>query len=377
VLEPGDIHHREISMEFATRSEVVNRITATIAYRWYAKNTYSDSTGFSIPTRNGLPEPGYAWPSKDSLLSRKGGFMGPWRVTGVMTTSPPPSGWYKSDVFDTSPTAWIIDEATRETYAVAATIVLAKWVSQAQRETYELTISAPQSIDQFGEIDGQEMRFALESEIDPGVFEEFGCSVGPDDDRRADLEEAIQAIQAMARKQIAAGHRANLAAFRYKPKTGRAGAGTLLPVEIGEVLRVSSDEVTVTGFVTEFTHTQAANGDRYTDIKLAVSRVDSALSVTEDWTLPVAPTQFALNPKSLEQPTLNPCSRYDEATEDFNFPDLPDNIIRKSSADIDEGGTMTFTTPSLAKDKTDELVATVEHAYEMAIPVDQFDVEVP
>jgi len=364
-LAAGDIHHREVSMEFATRSEVVNNVSATVEYRWYIKHTFNAATGWSIPTSDlcnsgvCLPELGHAMARKESLQSRVGGNLGGWRITGVSFSEVPRGGWYQKRASPLStPLGYVTAPWFRDKYAISASLSLVRWVSQAKREVYEINVSAPESADQFGEIEGSEMRFSLESYIDPGVFEQEGCSIGPDDDRRADINEAIEAVQAIAEKEILTGHRRNYAALRYKPSSGRAGNAELLPVEIGDTISAASDEVTVSGFVTEFSHTETADGDRWTDIRLAVSRVDSAVSVTEDWSLPAVPAVYSLNPETLVD---NGCV----------------STAGESDSSIDKSGKMTFTTPTISKGSTDELVGESSKAYPVTIPNDTFAVEVP
>ena len=351
-------------MEFATRSEVVNKVSATVEYRWYIKHTFSAATGWSIPTSDlcrrdvCLPETGYSMPTKESLKSRVGGTLGGWRITGVSAGSPPASGWYQRASPLSTPLGYVTAPWFRDKYAISASLSLVRWVSQAKRQVANIDVTAPESADQFGEINGSEMRFSLESYIDPGVFEQEGCSVGPDNDRGGDFYTAKEAVKAMAKKEILTGHRRNYAALRYKPSSGRAGNAELLPVEIGDTISAASDEVTVSGFVTEFSHTETADGDRWTDIRLAVSRVDSAVSVTEDWSLPAVPAVYSLNPETLVD---NGCV----------------STAGESDSSIDKSGKMTFTTPTISKGSTDELVGESSKAYPVTIPNDTFAVEVP
>ena len=114
----------------------------------------------------------------------------------------------------------------------------------------------------------------------------------------------------------------------------------------------------------DFQHQETSTGDRWTDITLAVSRVDSAVSVTEDWSLPAQPASFSLNPESLAKPDIPECGD-------------SSGTSSGASGEVDEDGKMTFKTPSISKDLTDELVGKTARTYPLAIPRNTFDVEVP
>jgi hypothetical protein len=363
-LTGGQIHHRQVAMEFATRSQIVNRVTATIEYRWYRKRAFAAVSSVSVPSsalcrnlnRECIPAAGYSLPTKESIVNRLGTSLGGWRVVGVSTSSPPGSGWYRSSPFST-PVAYITNENFRNTYATGGSLQLARWVSQAQRNVYNLSVTAPQSEDQFGSIEGSSMRFSLETNIDPSVFEQDGCSIGPDNDRAADFGLAKEVALRMALREIKGAHRQNYASFRYKPKGGR-----LLPIEIGDTVQVQADEVAVTGWVVEFKHETTIEGDQWTDVKLAVSRVDSPVAVEEGFTEPEPGDRFVMNPRSAGRSPDSLCAGNTEGS---------------AFEGIDEGGVMTFVAPRISPADTDERVSTANRAYRAAIPVNPFEVNVP
>lgn len=387
-LEPGDIHYREIDMTFATRSEIVNRVKIDVGFRWFKRRTLTASVGASV-ARGGLCSRGECLPARgQSLPTREAALQAAyninnWQVTGVAAGTPPPSGWYKQANPLAQPVAYISSETFQQTYATSVSASLIRWVSQGQRWTDAITIEAPQSVDQFGAIDGSEMSFSVDTATDPGVFEESGCYTKPEQDRIADRNLAIEIAQRMAAKQIRASHRQNYASFRYKPKTGRAGAWQLLAVEIGDTLSVTSDEITVTGWVSEFTHQNTNKGDTWTDIRLAVSRVDSAVEVTESLTVPAVGTPNKLNKRALEaEPTA--CGGGEAAGETENLFDLPGlgdfNGVAgdgTNRSEIAMDGSITLVAPAIPADKTDELVGESSVTYSIAIPVNTFTVEVP
>lgn len=370
-LEPGDIHHREISMEFATRSEIVNRVSIRVGFRWYRRHTFEAGAAAYVGRTsycNGdtcLPDPDQQLPTKEAAISAAQGISN-WEVISVSTGSPPPSGWYRntSSAF-VERVAYGSTDSFRDTYATGVSVGLVRYISQGMRWTDEITIEAPQSIDQFEAIDGSAMSFSIDTRIDPGVFEETGCYTRPEQDRLVDREVAIRSAQAMAVKQIRGSHRNNYAQFRYKPKTGRPGARQILPAEIGDTISVTTDEVTVTGWVSEITHSNTGNGDAYSDIKLAVSRVDSAVSVTEDVAVPPVGTPNRINAESQknDEPICGPDTMSDQ--------DAP------TSSGIALDGSITLVAPAIPADKTDELVGEGSSTYSIAIPVNPFEVEVP
>ena len=169
----------------------------------------------------------------------------------------------------------------------------------------------------------------------------------------------------MAAKQIRGSHRQNYASFRYKPRTGRPGAGELLPAEIGDTISVTTDEVTAVGWVSELQHTTTLAGDRYTDIKLAISRVDSAVSVTDNLAVPAIATPNTIN-REAQQAEARTC-----------VSDVEPGVDEPRTSEIAKDGSITLVAPSIAPDKTDELVGDSSHDYSIAIPVNPFTVEVP
>jgi hypothetical protein len=368
-LEGGDIHHREVALEFATRSEIINRVPISIAFRWYKRNTFITHIGVGVRISNVckqgtcLPDPDQILPTKEAALGAAYNIAG-WRVLTATAGSPPASGWYRYGVFNDK-VLYGTTTAFRDTYATAINATLIRYVSQGMRSTSNISLEAPQSIDQFGEIDGSPLSFSIDTRVDPSVFEDTGCYSRPEQDRLADRTRAIEAAQAMAAKQIRGSHRNNYASFRYKPKTGRPGARQLLPVEIGDTISITTGEINATGWVTEFQHSLTRDGDRYTDIKLAISRVDSALSVTENVEVPGVATPTRINPEAQQaEPRL--C-----VTDDEDGDDAP---LR---SDIAKDGSVTLVAPSIAPAYTDELVGDSSHDYSIAIPVNPFTVEVP
>ncbi|APC45943.1 hypothetical protein QHH_31 [Halomonas phage QHHSV-1] len=378
-LTGRDVYYRELETEFATRSDIRNKIRATLEYRWFQRNTIAHAVSLAlelsdlcksqgcwpasrVEDENGNLVP-QSWPTRAAIRSAAESVSG-WMPVALDYLDLPPDGWYrpKSDV--TRKISLGANDVIRDTRCIGADITFERYISQAKREAYALTVEAPESIEQHGEIVDNDMRFAVESRIPPEIFEERGCSTGPADDRRADVELAIQAIQRMAAKKIRERHRGNHLAYRYHPQTGRPGVGQVLPVEIGDVVQISATEVNGVGFVTEFAHRSNDKGDIWTDLKLAVSRVDSSLSVTEDWTLPAAPASYKLTPPEPGQ---------------LETPDCPapvGEVEIEGDSRIEPDGTVIIVAPAVDRSKVDEIQGTREHTYSVAIPKDQLSVEV-
>lgn len=365
-LEAGDIHHREVAMEFATRSEITNAVTATIEYRYYQRHAIDHNVSIEV-ARAGACRISGCIPAgqmlkRDAVQQVVGNVSG-WKNTKLAFTDVPGPGWYNAGAFDR--VAWTINPITQAAHAMGFAATLTKYISQPKREIYDINVVAPESIEQFGEIAANGMRFAVETGVDPAIYEQRGCVIVAEaDDRRGDLEQAIQAAQRIAQKQILEGHRKNYASGRYKPKQGRTGSGDLLPVEIGDTVQISAGEITAIGWVTEFTHQQNRDGDRWTDVKLAVSRVDSAATATEDWTLPAAPGSYYLAPAPTGQLETPDCP-------------APTGEAEVAGETRFENGQLVVTTPKIPRAYVDEIAGTGIGYYEVKIPRNTFDVSVP
>lgn len=372
VLTDEDVHHRDVSMEFATRSEVVNRVDIAMEYRWYQRRTLEHTVSAQMRRSNygsgatgtgtKIPHPDDVIPSRDALISAVQS-VGEWRTVSYTVASLPDSGWYRDPFnLEAGPVGWVRNEVVAETKGMGITARLERYISQPKRESYRLSVTAPQSVDQFGEIQGSTLRFSLESRIDPSVFESRGCSVGPEDDRRAELNAAIQAAWRMAQKELLSGHRRNYCEFAIEADPHHER--DLLPVEIGDTIQLSTGPVDVVGWVTEFSHTLTREGFARTSIKLAVSRVDSEEVVVEDWSIPAVPSSYSLNAESQALPETPDC------------PALEDEAAVEGPSRVESNGSAIIVAPSVDRSLVDEIIGTRERDYPLEIPVNQFDVEV-
>ncbi|SDF70023.1 hypothetical protein SAMN05216571_101273 [Onishia taeanensis] len=377
-LTDADVHHQGVRLEFATRSEIINTITGTLEYRYYQRNDFSESITVQVEQNAyGLPasqvvDPETAvigrtgrvsgtkvaqiLPTKEALLSAANGVEN-WELLDFEFIELPANGWYRANA-GSSPVAYSASQVVRETRAMGASAELVRYVSQPKRERYQLTISAPESVDQFGEVRGSSFRHAVETRVDPSVFEERGCAVIADpDDRRTDVDRAIQCLQRIAEREILKGHRQNYVELVYK--------ADLLPVEIGDTIGVNTAPISAVGNVAELSHTLTREGDYYTTLKLAVSRVDSAVSVSENWALPAAPARWVLNPDSQVLPETPSCP-------------LPTATLGTNAGQsrIEPDGTVVMTAPSIGRGKIDEIIGTRVHRYDIAIPTNPFNITV-
>ena len=353
-LTDADIHYREIQLEFATRSEIVNTISATLEYRYYLSNTLLHGVSASVrKTSYGsggeqLPDSNDSLPTKSAMVSAVQSVSG-WRAFNISINGLPANGWYrnKASAFPDDKVGYFANDVVRATRGTGVSATLVRWVSQPRREIYDIAVTAPQSVEQFGEIVGADMRFAVETRIDPAAFEERGYTIPADnDDRRGDVVLAIQCIQRMASKRIRASHRQNLVSVRYKRD--------LLPVEIGDAISISAGEIQAAGFVTSFEHRATAAGDLWTDISLSVSRAESGVSVAEDWSPPAEPNKFVLNPGS-------------EPPESANY---------EGRSRITSDGTVIIVAPRINRAWVDEIQGERSATYNVAIPQNPLAVEV-
>lgn len=371
-LTADQIHHRNIALSFADRSELVNRVNASVEYRYFRRNTLSyavsltmrESEFCSIFNGGCTPLFGDIVPLKQALAGA-GGSVSNWSMTSLEFQELPSNGWFRGDDA-ISKIQFGVTDAFRATRAMGADYQFERYLSQPKRERYSMVIEAPQSIEQYGVVPGDTIRTAAETRIDGSIFEERGCVITADpDDRRGDVNTAIQAMQDMAKRQILEAHRKNEARLRYKPKRGASGYLDLLPVEIGDTISASSDEVNVTGFVSGIEHRTSREGDIWTDLVLSVSRVSSALSVTEDWSLPAQPASYRLNSDSQSLPSTPDC------------PAPAGDAEVTGTSRLEPDGSVVIVTPSVSKAKVDEIIGERVHTYPVAIPNDPYSVEVP
>ena len=371
-LTDADVYYEDIRLEFATADEIVNTIPATLEYRYFRRNAISHAVSLAVVENNyargGRGLMAYTvnvdgqdilqiQPSKAAILSAAEG-VGGWMLLDLEYREIPPNGWYRNTSNVTQKVNFFASEAARATRCYGADLTLERYISQPLRETYNLSITAPESVDQYGEIKGQDMRFSAETRVDGSVYEERGCTVVVDpDDRRADVELAIQCMQRMGEKVILAAHRKNYAEVVYKAE--------LLPVEIGQTIQIDTSDFDVLGTVTEFSHTATGNGDHYTTLKLAVSRVDSGVTVTEDWSLPAPPSSYNLNAESQSLPSTPSCPA-----------PLGEAEVSGPSR-LEPDGTVVITAPTIDRSQVDEIIGERAVTYPVAIPKNTFTVEVP
>ncbi|MCK2183497.1 hypothetical protein [Halomonas getboli] len=359
VLGNCDIHRTGVSFEYATRDVITNRLRATLEYRYFQRNTLTHSVQVSMDRESGtgLPKSGHIVPTKEAIRSALTG-IGNWNVIDYSVGSIPDNGWYRdrSSAF-VERIAFSATEVFRQTRAMGGSATLERYISQPKREVYEITIEAPESIDQFGAIEGSASRVSAETRIDGSIFEERGCTIVADpDDRRDEVELAMRSLQRQAEKRILAAHRQNHAEFRSR--------GDVLPVEIGTPISAISASVEALGTVTEFQHVIGPKGDDYTSIKLAVSLVSSGVSVSEDWALPAPPSKYKLNADSQALPE----------TPDCPAPTGEAEITGPSR--IEPDGSVIIVTPAVDRGQVDEIIGTRTHTYNVAIPRDTLAVEV-
>ena len=371
-LTDSDVYYEDIRLEFATADEIVNTIPATLEYRYFKRNAISHAVSLAVVDSNYCKLAGCVpastvtvdgqpvaqiIPTRAAILNAAESVSN-WHLINLEFVELPPDGWYRDQSNVTRKIANGYTEAFRASRAAGADLTLERYISQPLRETYSLSITAPESVDQYGEIRGSDMRFSTETRVDGSVYEERGCTVVVDpDDRRADVELAIQAMQRMGEKTILAAHRKNYAEVVYKAE--------LLPLEIGQTIRLDTSDFDVLGTVTEFSHATTGTGDHYTTLKLAVSRVDSGVVVTEDWSLPAPPTSYKLNADSQALPSTPSCP-------------APLNEAEVSGPSrLEPDGTVVITAPQVDRSQVDEIIGTSAVTYPVKIPRDQFTVEVP
>lgn len=306
-LVNGNVRRSDLSFSFAEGSSIVNSIDISVSYRYYRLRARKIDADVGI-TMEDVITAEYNFLPKESLVSAfsslSNWLLGEYEfdelpdpgyiwINGTRTYFTPISrtvtGTETVTDEDGETTTNVTSTATvdaRDYYALGIEAELIRYIAQPITETYTITVTAPESIDQFDEIEGTSQQHAIETDYEYSTWEDKEDTTWPpadttesaahdmiryEDDKRDELETALQAAWLIAQKEILSSHRANYVTYIHDG----AGSDHVLPVDIGDTIQLVTDVVDCTGNVSSYTHSQSSDGISQTKITLALSYVSS------------------------------------------------------------------------------------------------------
>lgn len=310
-LLDADVTYEDISTEFQTRSSIVNAVTVNIDYRYSllrSINTEVDAykprmyqTGWSQGPAGSVKQYDLKAFKRDYIIDQVQRFS-PFETLDYslypLERVVPPPGSDDGILIDV---LW----ANKESWCQGFKASLVRRVAQTVVETYTYTLTAPQSVDAYGEtIDGSELQFAIDTEYDRDQWEieikqstdrqyllggdsEPETDFGEEEQAKADnlrteLLSAFNASYAIAKKEILSSHRQNFVSAKVH---------RIVPIDIGQILEHDNRIVQSIGQIAGIEYT-IADGIRDTEIRMAISYLDTEVTPPpENWVPPEAPTK--------------------------------------------------------------------------------------
>ncbi len=345
-LGNGNVFHEDISFRFATREDVTNKRSVELKYRYSILRHRERRYSWAHPYANNSWR--YQMTNPIDLTPREiitGAIEGTgWDLANIAFTPLPPAAvyyisgipyiWspvkaslvkyvYKRDangdlVTDANGDYVIAEVQTTGTldstalFCIGASWRMATRYAQTVTETYAVTISAPQSAEQYGEVDAGERGYGVESDYDSDTWEDLEGYIAPSataasavvseggrppayynpaltesangdyiwitDSNRAEFDEAARTAIAVERVSILDAHRRNYVdcAMVHTPQN------PLLPIDLHHTVDLDTDVVDGAGRVysVEYTFNHLARRAS-TGLRLAYSQVFSTLSVSD------------------------------------------------------------------------------------------------
>ncbi len=345
-LGNANVFHENISFRFATREDVTNKRTVELKYRYdilrHRERNYSWTHPYANSWRTQMTNPIDLTPRE--LITGAVAATG-WDLASISFTPLPPAAvyyingipyiWspissagvsyvYKKDANGNLVTDengdYVISEVERAgtldstgLFCVGAQWRMATRFAQTVTETYTVTVTAPQSADQYGEVDAGQRGYGCESEYDSDAWEDLEGYIAPSstasgsiftggggrapayydppltqssngdeiwitDSNRAEFDEAARAAIAIERVSILDAHRRNYVdcSMVHTPQN------PLLPIDLHHTIDMQTDVVVGAGRVYSVEYTFNHLSRRATTaLRLAYSQVFSTLSVTD------------------------------------------------------------------------------------------------
>lgn len=349
VVTSAEVSYNDLSTEFQTRSEVRNSVTITVQYRYNLLRSVSTTVdaykmrmlrigGYSATT----PEyDGRAF-DRDQLMQKMESF-GQWELISHEFYPLEQFTSYNYDgnrqpVLDT---LW--GPYGKKKYAQGITATLLRRVAQPVREEYTIKLTAPQSIDAYGEeVEGSSHSYAIDTEFDRKLWEEDYKEANkrdPDtsraavqaqaDNKRPELQQAFNAAYLIGKKELVASHRKNYCSWVRHD---------IDPRNLGDIVQLDHRIVQTTGQLVGLEY-RIADGLRQTSYRVAVSYMDTSMQPpVENWAPPDRPAALPADV------SIDSTAEYDTEQGAFNL-EIGD-ISEQYTDEIEQNQTdLTYTVP--------------------------------
>ena len=341
-LTDADVSYNDLTTEFQTRSSVVNSVSVNMRYRWSVlRSLYTEVDAYK-PRKFVSGESCVSYGAQEScrdIFDYKA-----FRKTNLTTRLENLQPWqtldysfYPLERLTGGTQIFVIDTlwTNKDLWSQGFTANLVRHIAQPVTEEYTFTVSAPQSVDAYGEtVEGSELSFAAEVEYERNDWEQDfiegeladpaaakAAEQAKADSRRDDLETAFNAAYRIAKKEIVASHRNNYV---------EATLHRIEPVDIGDIVQHNNRIVQATGQCVGVEYT-IADGVRDTSLRVAISYMDTAVPApVENWAVPTAPAA----PEAETTLTSNASYNPDDKAFDIKLPDISEQITDEYKPDI-------------------------------------------
>lgn len=390
-----DVEDKNVSINWLTRQGLITRIKLKLEYRYQRLRQRHRKFDWQIVGNNYWGEymtRPFSLCSKvmiQEAINATG-----WKLKNNIAFDPlPPAGWYQvpGGKVGWNPKSWRRDADGNLTgytdysnaYPINAQWEMALRFSQTLTEAYEITLEAPQGLEQFGEILGSDVTYGLDAEFDDTGWTEMEAYSGvdpaatqsPNGDyiidktdvvigNRAEFNEIAKTALALNRQLILDSFRRNYIDITLD--------GIRSDIDLPNSIAITNGLTDVLARVhsVEFNH-DVSTGLDYTRVRLAVSLVDSALSVTD--TAITAPTAPSLQ----DQATTNSTIRLGcHLGGDINSPEYSDEWSGYIANYYIQSGSNTYPNAfairvdAIADADRDDKTQTATSTHNVAIPLD-------
>jgi hypothetical protein len=268
------------AVQLTPRRDLHNTVNITMRYRFNRRRHRVESLGWAWPgTFCQWFADTTTLPSKtmvENAIAGTGWGLKTLNIVKLLPSTPDPCGTGAN---------WVISEAVRDQLVFSFSSSLFRRIAQPVTEEYQLTVSAPQSVDYYGALP-KALRGALETD-DINDWEETEGTDPPvgavqdslgdwilDMHNRTDSDNAIETALAVARVGILEAHRRNLVAWQVP----------LAPtVDRQHTLELDIPAINAKGKLQYMVHTlDLDRGSAVTDLRIAVSRGGTLAPIAED-----------------------------------------------------------------------------------------------
>jgi hypothetical protein len=348
-LTNADVHNQDLTTEFATLDQIYNQITIKLQYRYQLLQAFY--TNVHAQKEQQLILGSYYNPAlnssvqivdwrvfnRDAMIEKAQSFD-PWETLSYEIF--PAFNYYFVPGIGQARVAWTSEMPAR-CRGFSANLV--RNISQPVTEDYEITLTAPQSIDAYGEtVPGSTLSYAIDTEYDSSKWEtdfshvsaakgqgdtgaplvqRISAARAEADNRRTDLAEAFAAAVAIGEKELIKNHRQNYVTAVLKNR--------ILPAELGQVVRIETRVPTTTGQIVGI-NWRFGDGIRETQLRIAVAYMDTSVP---------APVKNIVQPAAPAKPgtdtTLESTAGYNPDTKalEINVAEIPEQYTDERKPD--------------------------------------------